>query len=206
MLDSYRIGLLFIVIVALIWAVSSVVTQYIFFDLSFPSPFLFTMVTNSLFVVYLPIYECRLHYDPKLADKYDRQSIQEFKRKLFSIALNISPFWFIANCLYNYSLLYTSVSSSTIIRLYTLFIRGLSNVYLQQSLRGLHFDICQASEPGADYHWQGTCHICIIHRRDHGRSARREFRCIRDLRRRCPCSRSLSLLRSLHGHPSYAGE
>lgn len=32
------------------------------------------------------------------------------------IALKIAPAWFIANCLYNYSLLLTSVSSSTIIR------------------------------------------------------------------------------------------
>lgn len=123
MLDSYRVGLLFIVVVALIWAVSSVVTQFIFFDLSFPSPFLFTMVTNSLFVVYLPIHECRQYYNSKLAGNYDQQSTLVFKRKLFSIALNISPFWFIANCLYNYSLLYTSVSSSTIIRLLSILLR-----------------------------------------------------------------------------------
>lgn len=116
MLNSYRIGLLFIIVVALIWAISSVVTQFIFFDLSFPSPFLFTMVTNSLFVVYLPIYECRRSYDPQLIEKYSQFDIQQFKQRIFSIALNISPFWFIANCLYNYSLLYTSVSSSTIIR------------------------------------------------------------------------------------------
>ena len=35
---------------------------------------------------------------------------------VIKIALIISPLWFLSNCLYNYSLLMTSVSSSTIIR------------------------------------------------------------------------------------------
>lgn len=37
-------------------------------------------------------------------------------RDIIRIALVMSPLWFLANCLYNYSLLATSVGSSTIIR------------------------------------------------------------------------------------------
>lgn len=37
-------------------------------------------------------------------------------REVIKIALVICPLWFGANCFYNYSLLLTSVSSSTIIR------------------------------------------------------------------------------------------
>ena len=35
------------------------------------------------------------------------------------VAIKIAPAWFLANCLYNYSLLLTSVSSSTIIRFFS---------------------------------------------------------------------------------------
>jgi hypothetical protein len=37
-------------------------------------------------------------------------------KEIIKIAAIISPIWFAANCLYNYSLLETSVGSSTIIR------------------------------------------------------------------------------------------
>jgi hypothetical protein len=37
-------------------------------------------------------------------------------KKLMKAALAIAPLWFLSNCLYNYSLMMTSVSSSTIIR------------------------------------------------------------------------------------------
>lgn len=43
-------------------------------------------------------------------------------REVIKIAMVISPVWFLANCLYNYSLLMTSNSSSTIIRCVSLFL------------------------------------------------------------------------------------
>ncbi len=43
--------------------------------------------------------------------------IKEEHYEIIKIALVIAPLWFAANCFYNYSLLMTSVSSSTIIRL-----------------------------------------------------------------------------------------
>ncbi|RYH18279.1 hypothetical protein EON65_27395 [archaeon] len=42
------------------------------------------------------------------------QTLQSWN--LVKVASIISPVWFLSNCLYNYSLLMTSVSSSTIIR------------------------------------------------------------------------------------------
>jgi hypothetical protein len=49
---------------------------------------------------------------------FDNRSIQEryTHKDIINIALVMSPLWFMANCLYNYSLLETSVGSSTIIR------------------------------------------------------------------------------------------
>ena len=46
-------------------------------------------------------------------------------RDIFKIAMVMSPLWFLANCLYNYSLLETSVGSSTIIRSIVSYIRYL---------------------------------------------------------------------------------
>ena len=48
----------------------------------------------------------------------DNRPIEEkyTHRDIINIALVMSPLWFLANCLYNYSLLMTSVGSSTIIR------------------------------------------------------------------------------------------
>jgi len=51
---SYSLGLVFIVLVALIWAASSVLVQYLYSDQSFHSPFLLTYVGTSLFTLWLP--------------------------------------------------------------------------------------------------------------------------------------------------------
>lgn len=48
---------------------------------------------------------------------------QESHMEVIKIAALICPFWFLANCLYNYSLLMTSNSSSTIIRFAPLYTR-----------------------------------------------------------------------------------
>ena len=53
---QYTLGLVFIVSVAIIWAASSVLVQYIYCDLSFDSPFVLTFISTSLFIIYLPLY------------------------------------------------------------------------------------------------------------------------------------------------------
>ena len=54
---SYKLGLLFIVIVSIIWSAASVLTQHIYCDLGFDSPFLLTVIGSSLFIMWLPLYE-----------------------------------------------------------------------------------------------------------------------------------------------------
>lgn len=163
------LGLTYIIGVGAIWAGSSVLTQYIFNDLDFRSPFLVTFVENSLFMIYLPLWQvfhyfrwidedmngtyqekthdilqdfCDNHLDDgestggeisdestleiEISNSYNLsldESIvnpicNEFPREhkeAFRVALIMFPFWFLANCLYKYSLLLTSVGSSTII-------------------------------------------------------------------------------------------
>ncbi|KAJ1406705.1 hypothetical protein B484DRAFT_404061, partial [Ochromonadaceae sp. CCMP2298] len=53
----YTLGLVFILAVACIWAGSSVVIQHIYNDLDFRSPFLLTYLSNSLLVIYLPLWQ-----------------------------------------------------------------------------------------------------------------------------------------------------
>ena len=55
-MSDFMLGIWFIVIVALIWAASSVLLQYVFEDMDFKSPFLVTYVENSCFVLYLPLF------------------------------------------------------------------------------------------------------------------------------------------------------
>ena len=235
-MSDFMLGIWFIVIVALIWAASSVLLQYVFEDMDFKSPFLVTYVENSCFVLYLPLFylyrslgfvktvpfrqtdtitrsmqrlirinerdACMnvlreedidnddlhdlsstsvpttitesssstslslpeeidtenekesdnfhinvidVHSSSPLnrrtahgtsslkdmatndidddsgfaSDSSDSSSVDEFKsishEQIFRIAIIICPIWFLANCLYNYSLLMTTVSSSTII-------------------------------------------------------------------------------------------
>ena len=55
-MSDFMLGIWFIVVVALIWAASSVLLQYVFEDMDFKSPFLVTYVENSCFVLYLPLF------------------------------------------------------------------------------------------------------------------------------------------------------
>ena len=55
-LSRYSVGLLFIVVVAVIWTFSSVLVQYIFDNLDFRSPLFLTYVCTSLFSVQLPLF------------------------------------------------------------------------------------------------------------------------------------------------------
>lgn len=121
-------------------------TQYIYTDLGLQSPFMMTFIANSLFVVYLPLWQLWLvlgvvKRNPRMGDlSILTQSSQALAKDIqassldehdddaaatthtnythmhaLRAALIIAPLYFLANCLYNYSLFMTSVSSSTII-------------------------------------------------------------------------------------------
>ena len=57
-MDSTRwtLGVFFIVLVAVIWTLSSVLVQFVFNDLHFRSPFFVTWLATALFSVQLPLH------------------------------------------------------------------------------------------------------------------------------------------------------
>eukprot|EP00299_Pterocystis_sp_00344_P018669 c9315_g1_i1.p1 GENE.c9315_g1_i1~~c9315_g1_i1.p1 ORF type:complete len:210 (-),score=14.12 c9315_g1_i1:322-951(-) len=55
-MSSRLLGYFFIVLVALIWNLASVLVQYIFEELHFDQPLFLTFVAHSLFSIYLPIW------------------------------------------------------------------------------------------------------------------------------------------------------
>lgn len=182
---SYLIGLLFIFLVAVIWAASSVLVQHVYNDLDFESPFTVTYICNSLFIVLLPsrlLWEkiqimlkntfkanidvviipfksgpvlddtnhdedcetesmllvdhlslkntCESEHSED-SDSCDNnvptqcKDLRDVPEKdetfilghyeTFLISARLAPVWFIANYLYNLSLNYTSVTSSTVL-------------------------------------------------------------------------------------------
>ena len=54
--QDLRLGICFIVAVAVIWTASSVLVQFIFEELDFKSPFLITYLATGLFAVQLPLH------------------------------------------------------------------------------------------------------------------------------------------------------
>lgn len=168
---EYLLGLFFIVLVALIWAASSVVAQLVYSSDSFDSPFLLTYMGTSLFTLWLPIHfstewctkvkssssdsennnnigsnsellnsthyesvgrESPVHSDGEEEEDEDeannmqqlspvdspplRQQEEAWTNEdHFRVALRIAPVWFIANWAYNASLLYTTITSSTVL-------------------------------------------------------------------------------------------
>lgn len=55
-LSSWATGLFFILVVTIIWTGASYLTEYIYIDLEFKSPFLLTYFSSSFFVIYLPLW------------------------------------------------------------------------------------------------------------------------------------------------------
>lgn len=188
---SYLLGVTFILLVAIIWSGGSVLVQYIFQNLDFQSPFLITYICNSLFVIYLPLWQLwialgwivnppKLFRDPNLelvktseglddsdssshqfitsSDEIDEETSNKKRlvhiyshEDVIRVALVISPVWFLANCLYNYSLLMTSVSSSTIIRFVLATLSTQPNHSIQQPINNIHTNIFI-------FRWFGGCH------------------------------------------------
>lgn len=54
---KWATGLTFIVIVCMLWTGASYLTQFIYGELSFQSPFLFTYLSSSFFALYLPFWQ-----------------------------------------------------------------------------------------------------------------------------------------------------
>lgn len=138
-LTSYTLGLLFILLVSLIWAAASVLVQWIYSDqFDFDSPFLLTYIGVSLFAFFLPADwiinrrmgserapETAVHYAgiqgsiDELEDSSDATASSSArlwtKEDHMRAALKIAFPWFISNYAYNASLAYTSITSSTIL-------------------------------------------------------------------------------------------
>ena len=207
-LTGYSLGIFFIVVVAVIWAGASVLTQFVYNNLDFQSPFLVTYISTGLFSLYLPLWRLwvwlqwvedppfRRTRQERPTENGAKQQFYQFHNPLtpetpladasfennsgvsivndsarllertagaicdilssdqgtpgynnvpaddltpddntmndvalenisgrhnsheevIVVALKVAPLWFMANCGYNYSLLLTSVGSSTIIR------------------------------------------------------------------------------------------
>lgn len=52
--SSYTLGVVFILLVAIIWSAASILVQYLYTEQSFDSPFLLTYIGTSLFVLLIP--------------------------------------------------------------------------------------------------------------------------------------------------------
>ncbi|KAL7464814.1 hypothetical protein ACHAXS_010588 [Conticribra weissflogii] len=60
--SNYALGILFLVVVSLLWTACSIVVQHLYRDMEFDSPFLIVYIGTSLFSVFLPsrlVYERR---------------------------------------------------------------------------------------------------------------------------------------------------
>ena len=133
--SSYGLGLFFIFLVSIIWALSSILVQYLYTNQSFDSPFLLTYIGTSLFTILLPLEWVWKIFDDRLSSipsqEYERVALsddnndndedsQRGHRKLstqdhMDAAAKIAPVWFISNYAYNASLRFTSITSSTVL-------------------------------------------------------------------------------------------
>lgn len=164
--SGWILGVWFIFLVAVLWTGGSILTQYIYSDLDFRSPFLLTYISSSLFALYLPIWWilCAIGTvkDPPWSDDNDDidkiamtksqigivngEKIYACHQKTIAIALALCPLWFIANFLYEYSLLLSSISSTTIISnlsgAFTLMFSGVAGVETVSYLKVIGVALC----------------------------------------------------------------
>ena len=227
---KYLLGIVFIVLVAILWSLASVITQFIYVNSDFQSPVLLTYISSSLFSLYLVLWQVLLKtgyakdrrkgvinekrevfYNPLAhsegsinldADSNDSSSdliespYSEFNdnnynnnsnndnnntndddnkleqasyhfqysqlvkrfflpipdnythQQIVFAALILFPIWFVSNCFYDYSLLLTSITSSTIISnlagiftLYFSWLFGIENV-TKEKVIGLFICLC----------------------------------------------------------------
>jgi len=55
MTPTYALGIVFIILVSVIWSAASILVQYLFQETDFNSPFLLTYIGTSLFVIFIPM-------------------------------------------------------------------------------------------------------------------------------------------------------
>ena len=79
---GYIQGLVFIFLVALIWAGSSILVQSLYTDFSFDSPFLLTYIGSSLFTLWLPTHSVSTWI---LDQRERRQQAAQLWRQLFQL-------------------------------------------------------------------------------------------------------------------------
>ena len=117
MTPEYALGLFYIFCVSVIWSLASILVQYMYHDLNFDSPFVVTYVGSSLFAVLLVLYVIPNPFCRRKRGQHVSLDEKEYASQMthFKIACKIAPFWFLANYLYNASLNYTSITSSTVL-------------------------------------------------------------------------------------------
>lgn len=132
--SSYGLGLIFIVLVSIIWAASSILVQYLYENQSFDSPFLLTYIGTSLFTILLPLDWLLQQYGKRSqsfpSEENERYALSEDHENADEVhrghrkwtlqdhkdaAAKVAPVWFISNYAFNASLRYTSITSSTVL-------------------------------------------------------------------------------------------
>jgi solute carrier family 35 protein F5 len=137
-------------------------TQYIFTDLNFQRPFFLTYVSNSLFVVWLPLLALRSSLRPLPGTKENLPSdtTNQFSDPGLSLSTAVAPtapvpiysniyvlkvaalisfIWFAAQGSYNWSLAGTSVAASTILsNTSSMFTLTIGVLFLKKHLHWLH--------------------------------------------------------------------
>lgn len=132
--SSYGLGLIFIVLVSIIWAASSILVQYLYENQSFDSPFLLTYIGTSLFTILLPLDWLLQQYGERSqsfpSEENERYALSEDHENANEVhrgqrkwtlqdhkdaAAKVAPVWFISNYAFNASLRYTSITSSTVL-------------------------------------------------------------------------------------------
>ncbi|KAJ8603152.1 hypothetical protein CTAYLR_004574 [Chrysophaeum taylorii] len=103
-MNTWAAGIFLLVVVCVIWSVSSVVVQRV--EDKGVDPLVLTYVCNALFAAFLVPVACR----KKARTRGSSSSSSELKA-----ALILSPLWMLANIAYNASLATTSITSSTIL-------------------------------------------------------------------------------------------
>uniref|UniRef100_A0A1S3B9F8 EamA domain-containing protein n=1 Tax=Cucumis melo TaxID=3656 RepID=A0A1S3B9F8_CUCME len=124
---KYKVGLILLVAVVVIWVTSAEITQSIFTD--YEHPFVVTYVGTSMLVAYLAIAfikECimkivRSHFRTKGNSENMEMRILKTEEAKFStkqiavLALTIGPIWFVSEYFTNAALARTSVATTTIL-------------------------------------------------------------------------------------------
>ena len=99
------IGLCLLLCVVVLWVGSSTAIQAIFTEVGFDKPFFLTYFDTSMFSLYLISLTWKKVPEPRAP----------YLWSIAKVAAVFSPFWFVANYLFNISLGLTSVASNTIL-------------------------------------------------------------------------------------------